>query len=164
MTILIAFATHSGATRTLAEQIADTLTAEGLVVELADVAADPDPAAYSATVIGSGIRIDAYERTFTRWADAHAEALASRPVALFSCSGSASDPAKHGHQKGTDAFLEHSGLTPVAVQNFPGWVLMDRIPLHERIMLKTMRTPEGDFRDLDAVAAWARGIAPMLRG
>jgi hypothetical protein len=53
---------------------------------------------------------------------------------------------------------------PVATANFPGWVLMDRIPVHERLLLKSMRTPTGDFRDLDAVTAWGREIAPLLRG
>ena len=41
---------------------------------------------------------------------------------------------------------------------------MDRIPLHERLLLKSMRTPTGDFRDLSAVEAWGREIAPLLRG
>ena len=88
--------------------------------------------------------------------------LASRPLAFFSCSGSAADPAKAGRQKATDAFLATLDRAPVATANFPGWVLMDRIPLHERVLLKSMRTPTGDFRDLPAVAAWGREIAPLL--
>ena len=48
------------------------------------------------------------------------------------------------------------------MKNFPGWVLMERIPVHERMLLKSLRTPTGDFRDLSAVAAWAREIAPQL--
>ncbi|HEX7350063.1 flavodoxin domain-containing protein [Brachybacterium sp.] len=164
MTLLVAYATHSGATRTLAETVAASLRAEGFQVELADIADGPDPAGHEAVVLGSGVRVEAIEKSAARWAAAHEEALAAMPFAFFSCSGSASDPATGGRQKATDAFLGRFPVTPVAVRNFPGWVLMDRIPVHERVLLRSMRTPTGDFRDLPAVEAWGREIAPLLRG
>jgi menaquinone-dependent protoporphyrinogen oxidase len=162
MTVLVAYATHSGATRTLAETLVAAFTDVGVPAEAVDVTADPDPTGYDAVVLGSGIRVDAIEKHARRWAARHRAALAERPVAFFSCSGSASDPAKEGRQKGTDAFLSGCGFAPVAVQNFPGWILMDRIPLHERALLTAMRTPTGDFRDLEAVATWALEIRPLL--
>src|SRR5699024_579385 len=139
MTVLVTYATHSGATQTLAETVASTLTEAGTSVELVDVATDPDPAAHQAVVLGSGIRIDSIAKTARAWVKDHRAALLERPLAFFSCSGSASDPAKGGKQKATDAFLEEIGFSPVAVKNFPGWVLMDRIPMHERVLLRSMR-------------------------
>ncbi|MCS6710803.1 flavodoxin domain-containing protein [Brachybacterium sp. EF45031] len=162
MSILVAYATHTGATRTLAETIAETLTAQGCEVALADIANDPDPGAHEAVILGSGIRMDALEKSAIAWADQHREQLAGRPVALFTCSGSAADPRKEGKQKGTDHFLARAGFTPVAVRNFPGWVILDKMALHERALMRTLRTPLGDFRDLPAVAAWAREISPLL--
>ncbi|MGP9612668.1 MULTISPECIES: flavodoxin domain-containing protein [unclassified Brachybacterium] len=164
MTVLVAYATHSGATRTLAETLAAALRAAGLEADLIDIEDSPDPADYDAVVLGSGVRVEAIEKTAAAWAQQHAPVLDRQPFAFFSCSGSASDPAKGGKQKATDAFLEKLPVSPVAVKNFPGWVLMDRIPLHERVLLKSMRTPTGDFRDLPAVEAWGREIAPLLRG
>ena len=164
LTALVAYATHSGATRTLAETLADALRDAGLDCELVDLEEAPDPSGYDAVVLGSGVRVESIEKSAAAWAKQHADALATRPFAFFSCSGSASDPAKGGKQKATDAFLATLDHTPVATKNFPGWVLMDRIPLHERVLLKSMRTPTGDFRDLPAVAAWGREIAPLLRG
>lgn len=108
--------------------------------------------------------MESFEKPFTQWITRHAQALAARPVTVFSCSGAAADPAKGGRQKATDVFLADARFTPVAVRNLPGWVLLDRIPLHARVLLKSTRTPVGDFRDLDAVAAWAREIAPLLQG
>lgn len=162
MTVLVAYATHSGATQTLAETLVATLGEEGVSAELVDVTTDPDPSAYDAVVLGSGVRIEAIEKPAVQWVKDHRAALLERPMAFFSCSGSAADPAKGGKQKATDAFLETIGFSPVAVKNFPGWVLMDKIPLHERVLLKSMRTPTGDFRDLGAVAAWGREITPLL--
>lgn len=164
MTALVAYATHSGATRTLAETLTDALREAGLDCELVDIEDAPDPAGYDAVVLGSAVRVESIEKSAASWARQHAEKLASRPFAFFSCSGSASDPATGGKQKATDAFLATLDHTPVATANFPGWVLMDRIPLHERVLLKSMRTPTGDFRDLPAVAAWGREIAPLLQG
>ncbi|MDN5900505.1 MAG: flavodoxin domain-containing protein [Brachybacterium sp.] len=164
MTVLVAYATHSGATRTLAETLAEALRADELEVDLVDIADDPDPSSYDAVVLGSGVRIEAVEKPAAAWAQAHREQLSGRPFAFFSCSGSAADPAKNGRQKATDTFLARFPVTPVAVKNFPGWVLMDRIPVHERVMLTSMRTPTGDFRDLPAVEAWGHEIAPLLRG
>lgn len=163
MTVLVTYATHSGATLTLAETIAETLTAAGITTEVVDVNEGPDPSRYDAVVLGTGVRIDAAEKPATNWAKTHREQLSSRPMALFTCSGSAADPAKGGRQKAADAFVEMLGFSPVAVKNFPGWVIMDRIPVHERLLLKSMRTPTGDFRDLDAVRDWAQELAPLLR-
>ena len=164
MTVLVAYATHSGATQTLAETLVATLGEEGVSAELVDVSTDPDPSAYDAVVLGSGVRVEAIEKPAVQWVKDHRAALLERPMAFFSCSGSAADPAKGGKQKATDTFLETIGFSPVAVKNFPGWVLMDKIPLHERLLLKSMRTPTGDFRDLPAVEAWGLEIAPLLAG
>lgn len=164
MTVLVAYATHSGATRTLAETIAEALVGVGLHAVAADIADDPDPGAHSAVVAGSAVRAESLEKSFVRWTQRHADALAAAPFALFTCSGSASDPAKKGRQKALDRFLAQTPLTPVATRNLPGWVLFDRIPAHEQLLLRSMRTPTGDFRDLDATAAWAVEIAPLLRG
>jgi menaquinone-dependent protoporphyrinogen oxidase len=162
MTALVAYATHSGATRTLAETLAASLRDAGIVCDLVDLEDAPDPSGYDAVVLGSGVRVESIEKTAASWAKQHAAALAERPFAFFS--GSAADPAKNGKQKATDAFVGTLEKAPVATANFPGWVLMDRIPVHERLLLKSMRTPTGDFRDLDAVTAWGREIAPLLRG
>ena len=163
MSVLLAYATHSGATRTLAETLATTLQGEGLEIELADIADAPDPGRHDAVVMGSGVRVESLEKSAVAWAEQHQKVLEGRPFAFFSCSGSAADPSKGGKQKATDAFLERFPVRPVAVKNFPGWVLMDRIPVHERLLLKSMRTPTGDFRDLPAVEAWGREIAPRLQ-
>ena len=164
MTVLVAYATHSGATRTLAETLADALRADGLEADVVDIEDGPDPSGVDAVVLGSAVRIESVEKSAQTWTATHLETLRHRPFAFFSCSGSAADPAKGGKQKATDAYLDRFPLSPVAVRNFPGWVLMDRIPVHERVLLTSMRTPTGDFRDLPAVEAWGHEIAPLLRG
>ncbi|MFC7376541.1 flavodoxin domain-containing protein [Brachybacterium sp. GCM10030267] len=163
MSVLVAYATHSGATLTLAETVAATLTEREIPSDLVDVTRDPDPGAYDAVVLGAPVRAESIDKPAVSWVQKHRASVLERPFAFFSCSGSASDPAKGGRQKATDAFLDRIDFSPVAVRNFPGWVLMDRLPVHERLLLTSMRTPTGDFRDLPAVAEWTREIAPLLR-
>lgn len=163
MSVLLAYATHSGATRSLAEAMAAALEEEGREVVLADVADDPDPAPHEAVIAGSAVRGESVEKCFARWTRHHGEALAGRPLAVFTCSGSAADPAKRGRQRAMDRFLEWTPLRPVATANLPGWVLMDRIPAAERALLRAMGTPTGDFRDLAGAARWARGALPDVR-
>src|SRR5690625_5865109 len=79
MTVLVAYATHSGATTTLAETIVATLTEAGTPAELVDVTIEPDPSAYDAVVLGSGIRIESIEKTAVQWARDHRAALLERP-------------------------------------------------------------------------------------
>lgn len=164
MSILVAYATHSGATRTLADAIVAQLRKMGIAGEAVDVRDDPDPSGHDAVILGSGIRMDSLEKSAVTWASRHRRQLASMPVAVFSCSGSASDPAKAGRQQGMDSFVADCGFDPVAVRNFPGWVILEKLPLHEKALMKAMRVPRGDFRDLEAVAAWTREILPALEG
>jgi menaquinone-dependent protoporphyrinogen oxidase len=41
---------------------------------------------------------------------------------------------------------------------------LDRAALShvERLMVRALRAPEGDFRDWDAIRAWAQGVAAQL--
>src|SRR5699024_967261 len=164
MTVLVAYATHSGATRTLAETLADALRADGLDADLVDIEDGPDPRGVDAVVLGSAVRVESVEKSALTWTKTHLDTLRRRPFAFVSCSGSAADPAKGGKQKATDAYPYRFALPPVAVPNFRGWVPMGRIPVHERGLLTSMRTPTGDFRGLPAVTAWGHEIAPLLRG
>lgn len=164
MTVLVAYATHSGATRTLADTIVEELARHGVGGEAVDVREDPDPRVHDAVVIGSSVRMESVEKPLVAWEAKHHQALGAMPVAVFTCSGSAADPKKAGQQKAADAFVADTGLRPVGTRNFPGWVILEKIPAHERVLMKAMRTPLGDFRDLEAVAAWTRDILPQLEG
>lgn len=142
MTVLVAGATHSGATRTVADTLVETVREEGLSPVLADITECPDPGGHEAAIIGSAVRVEPVEKSFVSWVSRYSARLDELPLALFSCCGSAADPARGGRQKGTDTFLESTGI---------------------ELLLTSMRTPTGDFQDLSAVAAWTREIAPLLR-
>lgn len=56
--VLVVYATHSGATRTLADAIVAQLRQMGIAGGAIDVRDNPDPSGHDAVILGSGIRID----------------------------------------------------------------------------------------------------------
>jgi menaquinone-dependent protoporphyrinogen oxidase len=62
----------------------------------------------------------------------------------------------------SDGVLRQLDLTPVSTGLFPGWFFAERFGVMERLILKLMKTPRGDFRDLDAIRTWTRETAGKL--
>jgi menaquinone-dependent protoporphyrinogen oxidase len=163
-TVLVVYATKTGCTAGIATAIAEALAAAGATVDVRPVEDKPDPSGYAAAVIGSGVRVGSWHGSIKQWVNANAETLKARPVAFFTaCLTMATDPEKTDEVRAyTDPLIAESGVTPVAVGLFAGMNEPKRFSLPERLIMKAMKAPEGDFRDLDAVAAWAHEIAPDL--
>jgi menaquinone-dependent protoporphyrinogen oxidase len=53
-------------------------------------------------------------------------------------------------------------LHPRGHEMFFGALVRDRLSFGERMIAKAVKAPEGDFRDWDAIAAWADAIADDL--
>jgi menaquinone-dependent protoporphyrinogen oxidase len=87
--------------------------------------------------------------------------LAARPTWLFSV-GRLGEPTKP-EDAGPAGISEAMEATNArAHQVFAG--RLDRAALSrvERLMVRALRSPEGDFRDWDAIRAWAAGVAAEL--
>ena len=84
MSILVAYASRHGATRGIAERIADTLRAAGLEVHLAAAKDARHLGDYDAFVIGSAAYMFHWMREASALVRRNRELLASRPVWLFS--------------------------------------------------------------------------------
>jgi menaquinone-dependent protoporphyrinogen oxidase len=161
MKVLVSAASRHGATAEIARAIAETLTEAGLEA----VALPPDAVTtldgYDAAVLGSGVYVGRWMDTAKHLVERHTAALASRPVWLFS-SGPigeppkpAEDPADIAEIMDTTHALEH--------RLFAGKVDKAVLGLGEKVILKAVRAPEGDFRPWDDVRAWAREIAAALK-
>ena len=66
-----------------------------------------------------------------------------------------------GFPKGLRAIADRIKVHDGAV--FFGAVDLDKLKPLERWMFKNVKSPVGDFRDWDAIAAWAAGIAAALK-
>lgn len=161
--VLVLFGTTSGCTAGVAEKVGETLGESGAKVAVLPVSDKPDPSAYDAVVVGSGVRAGQWHGTARTWVTEHATTLKDRPVAFFTCGLTITDAEKESEVRAyTDGLIESTGVTPVDVGLFAGWNEPKAFKMPERLIMKVMKAPEGDFRDWEAIAAWAREISPKL--
>jgi len=178
MKILVAYASRHGATKGIAERIADTLAETGLEVTLRPVDSAGPVEEFGACVIGSAAYLGGWLAEATTFVRRHREALAGRPVWLFSSGPTSSatvdakgrDLLNASEPKEFEEFART--IRPRDEQVFFGRYDPDATPagLAERAMNRFMRLvpetrqalPAGDFRDWPAIEAWAQGIGREL--
>ena len=73
--VLVAYATKHGATKAIAEKIADELRSAGLKTDISNVKDAGDPSNYDALVLGSAVYIGGWRKEAVKFVEQHANAL-----------------------------------------------------------------------------------------
>ena len=164
--VLVAYASKYGATQGIAEKIAQVLEEESVAAEVRPAGEVKDVSAYRAVVLGSGVYAGAWLKPAADLLKNNQLALAEMPLWLFS-----DGPTGEGHPvdlmngwRFPDALrpaAEHAGARDMVL--FHGFLNPDKLNFAEKMLLKAMKAVMGDFRDWDAIAAWAKGIAGQLK-
>jgi menaquinone-dependent protoporphyrinogen oxidase len=159
--ILVAAASKHGSTWGIAQAIARELGRQGASVSLMHVEDVTSLDGYDALVIGSGVYMQRWlsaGRTFVDQVEVELDGL---PVWLFSSGPlgerdeiSAIDPA----------FVANLVAQTHARQHmvFAGRLSRQDLGIGERLIAIAVHAPEGDFRDWEAVTAWAGSIGQEL--
>lgn len=163
--VLVAYASKYGATAEIAERIGEVLREAGLAADVQPADQVKDLGPYDAVVLGSAVYIGRWEKGAARFLKANETALADKPVWLFS-----SGPTGEGDPvELTDGWRLPKGLQPVAdnvaprdITVFHGALDEKNLNVIQKWMIKNVGAPIGDFRDWDAIAAWARSIADAV--
>jgi menaquinone-dependent protoporphyrinogen oxidase len=182
--VLVVYGSRHGGTRGIAERIGDVLRTEGLeaVVASANEAADVQSA--DAVVIGSGVYMGSWLNEPLDFMRRHQDALVARPTWLFSSGpllgstkstpgadqvtdalGPADGPGSGGRKK---VEASSAAIHPRDHRVFFGAFDPKDPPksMSERVvrMMPAAKNmlPPGDFRNWDAIEAWAREIAMTL--
>ena len=170
MNVLVVYASRYGSTKGIAEFIAGRLRQHGLDAEAQSVDANPDPAAFDAVVIGSAVYLGRWMKEAAGYAERHRSSLASRPVWLVSSGPltlrdgvTVDDPDVVPHEVAT----LQDAIHPRGHRVFFGALDPGKLGFAQRTMrhLPAARAvlPEGDFRDWDAIGAWADEIAAAVQ-
>jgi menaquinone-dependent protoporphyrinogen oxidase len=164
MKMLVVYGTKSGCTTGIAEQVGKTLAEQGATVDVVPAEKAGDPAAYDAVFVGSGVRAGSWHEPVRTWVSGHADTLKSRPVAFYTCGMMIAQGAEKTDEVRayTDALIAETGLRPADIGLFAGWFEPKEFSFAERTILKLMKTPQGDFRDLSAVAVWTRSTSGKM--
>jgi menaquinone-dependent protoporphyrinogen oxidase len=160
MKTLVAGASRHGATAELAAAIGQRLRERGFDVEVASPAAVESVDPYDAVVLGSAVYVGNWTREARSFLERHRQELAGKPVWLFS-SGPVGDPGSEAMPGSrVDRLVEKAGALGHHV--FAGRVDLDELFGPERLVLRAVHAPDGDFRDWADVANWSDGIADTL--
>lgn len=172
MKVLVVYATRHGATRGIAERIADTLAREGLDATLRSVHEPVDPRQYSAFVVGSAVYAFHWLSEAMDFVGQHHDLLASRPLWLFSSGPLGTEtvdadghdvrtpPAEIVELQRTLKAVDHAVFFGAYDPTAKPIGVMERIT---RIMPATKDLLQaGDFRDWEHIESWASSIAVTL--
>lgn len=164
-TILIAYASKHGATAEIAKKLGETLTQTGFQVALAEAKKVRDLSPYGAVILGSAVYYGQWRRAAARLLTKHERILAQKPTWLFS-SGPAGegDPVEllNGWRFPPRLQEVADRIRPRDITVFQGALDPDKLGGFEKWVLNNVRSPLGDFRDWEAITAWANLIAAEI--
>jgi menaquinone-dependent protoporphyrinogen oxidase len=163
--VLIAYASHCGATADIADAIGGVLNESGIAVVVMPVDQVNDIDDYGAVVLGSAVYMGHWRKEAVTFLERNEAKLSTKPTWLFS-----SGPTGKGDPvELMNGWRFPEGQKPVAdrirprdVAFFHGLLDMKRLNFAERLIIKGIKAPLGDYRDWEMIHAWAKSIAEGL--
>lgn len=162
--ILVAYATRHGSTAGVAEAVARELTVAGFEARAVAFPAVDSLEGYDGAVLGAPLYVGA-PLDLSPFVTRYRITLARMPVAAFAVglTPAAPDPKPEQVERARKALIDAlSPIRPVAAALFAGAIDPAKMGFVERAATWVLRAPRGDFRDWDAIGAWARSLFPLL--
>jgi len=157
--VLITYATRAGSTVGVADAIGAELRRRGLEVDIQPVTANPTVAEYEAVILGSAIRMANWLPEMVEFIRANQQALRSRPVAVFTVhilNTGVDEPSRTARV--TYLNTVRPFLNPVDEVFFTGRIDLKTLSFVDRLMVKMVKSPIGDFRDWDGIRIWSSAV------
>jgi menaquinone-dependent protoporphyrinogen oxidase len=164
--VLVAYGTKYGATAGIAEKIGETFRGAGLQADVSSAGTVADLTPYVAVVLGSGVYAGQWRKEAVAFLTANEQPLAERPVWIFSSGPlGEGDPVEMVNGWTLPAALQPvvDRIQPREIVVFHGALDKAKLNLFEKLIMRMLKAPAGDFRDWEAIAAWAQGIAAALQ-
>ena len=162
--ILLAYATRNGSTAEIAQFIGRELTNTGHAVDVADIKMVSTLAGYSAIIIGGPLYMGNVDGAVEKFVGNNREQLLKLPVAAFVVGLAPKNPDPGAVEAAMTALRKSLGpVTPVSSVLFAGKLDPSKVNFVMRKFLEMAKIPAGDFRDWDAITAWARYL-PCVMG
>ena len=156
---VVAYATKLGSTREVAQTIGDTLSKQGMEVDVKVIQDITSLDGYSTIIIGSAIRMGRWLPEAVDFAKQHQQLLKEAKTAIFSVHILNSDDTPES-AKEREAYTKEINdiITPQSEAFFTGKVDPAKLGFKERLLFKMVKSPEGDFRDWDVIRSWANQL------
>jgi menaquinone-dependent protoporphyrinogen oxidase len=161
MKVLVTVASKHGSTYEIAQAIAEELRSTGIDADLCKVTDARWIAGYDAVVLGSGIYAGSWLTDAQDFAEQYRAQLAKVPVWLFS-SGPLGEPDPKPYDD-PQKLAAPIGAVPVRDHKiFVGKLDPEELGLGERLIVRMVKAPAGDFRNWEDIRGWAHEIAAEL--
>lgn len=157
--ILVAYATRAGSTAEIAAAIGQTLATRGFSVEVKPVTKVTSLDGYQAALLGSAIRMGSWLPEMVKFIQTHQPALNALPTALFTVHmlNAADDETSRAARAAYTAPVR--ALLPNAPEVFfSGVIDLEKLSLLDRLMVKMVKPPIGDYRDWKQIRGWAESL------
>jgi menaquinone-dependent protoporphyrinogen oxidase len=161
MRVLVTAATKYGATGEIAQAIGEVFTERGWDATVIPPDQVKAVERFDVVVLGSAVYAGHWLRPARELVDRSGDALAARPVWLFS-SGPIGDPPKP-EEDPVDVAEILQATKAREHRVFAGKLVRKQLNFPDRAIAAALRVPEGDFRDWEEVKGWAAGIADAQR-
>ena len=167
-TILVTYASRTGTTAGIAEQIGTVLTQQGIPTDILPMEQVQDVRLYRAVVAGSAIQDKKWLPEAMSFIDTHRSVLVQKPFAAFLVCMTLAMPNKN-YRKFVAEWLEpvRTQVPTISEGLFAGNLDISKVPTwKDRLMFRItvwLRVwSEDDHRDWDKVRAWANELADVL--
>jgi menaquinone-dependent protoporphyrinogen oxidase len=161
--ILIVHASKKGSTEEIARAIAQELEAANTAVEVAGMEGATVGEDVQAVVIGAPVYAGHVVPAVMKFVAGNRPRLEKIPIAAFAVGIAPVLPQAGPVEKLLEELKKAlAPLAPVAITMFAGKLDPGKLSFSERTMVKILKVPTGDFRDWEAIRAWAREVAKVL--
>ena len=158
--VLLAYATRFGSTQEVAETVAASLRNAGLKVDLQPMGQVESLDQYGVVVLGAAIYNTKWHADAHRFLAQHQEALRQRPVAIFTLGplGPSAAAMRNSRRQLDKELAKYPWLKTVALEVFAGKYDPSKpgMGFFERLL------PARDYRDWEAIRAWANALPAQL--
>ncbi len=160
MNVLVTASSRHGSTIEIAHVIAGLLTDAGVEASVREPEEVVTLDGVDALIIGSGVYMGRWLEPAKDLVERLGPALRTRPVWLFS-SGPLGEPAKPEVDP-VDAEAMRVATGAIDHRVFAGRLVKSGLGFGEKLVVRGVRAPYGDFRPWPDISAWAQDIAQRL--
>jgi len=158
--VLVAYASKYGSTGGVADAIGKELCAKGMNADVVLIKNAVDIGSYQGVVVGSPVYMGKWMSEAADFVKENRDILRRVPVAYFLVCMTLSQPTDKKRAEALsymDPILKDvPEIKPVGIGTFAGALHYGNLSWLNKKILKSKGTPEGDFRDWNAIRSWAR--------
>jgi menaquinone-dependent protoporphyrinogen oxidase len=163
---LIAYATRSGSTQDIAEEMANIVRQNGAQVDVKPVRDVKSLDGYDAVILGTAIHIGHPLPEMTHFVRHYRQPLSAIPTVLYAVCMTMSQDTPENRTRALSFLTPITDwITPVSIGLFGGVMDYDKLNVFFRWAFsrsKDKSMAEGDFRDWDAIRIWADAATRTL--